>query len=53
MELRPGLEQVAAQLGPALVRLGRGEPAHGIARSMLENNPYWPAQLAAAARPDR
>ena len=49
VELRPGLEQVAAQLVPALARLGRGEPAHGIARSMLENNPYWPARLAAAA----
>ena len=50
VELRPGLEQVAAQLGPALVRLGRGAAAHGIGQSTLENNPYWPAQLAAAAR---
>jgi hypothetical protein len=39
VELRPGLEQVAVQLGPALARLGRGEPAHGIARGMLANNP--------------
>ena len=50
VELRPGLEQVAAQLGPALAHLGRGEPAHGIARSTLQDNPYWPARLAAATR---
>ena len=46
-ELRPGLEQVAAQVVGALARLGRGEPAHGIARAKLVDNPYWPPELAA------
>ena len=49
-EIRPGLEQVAVQVLGALARLGRGEPGHGIARSTLENNPYWPARLAAATK---
>jgi hypothetical protein len=46
IELRPGLEQVARTLVAALVHLGRGEPAHGIARNKLEDNPYWPSELA-------
>lgn len=45
-ELRPGLEHVAHQVLGALGRLVRGEPAHGLARSKLENNPYWPPDLA-------
>jgi hypothetical protein len=45
-ELRPGLEQVAVQVVVALVHLGRGKPAHGIARAKLLDNPYWPSRLA-------
>jgi hypothetical protein len=53
-ELRPGLQHVATQLLGRLVRLYRGEANHGIARVMLEDNPYWPPQLAAsAAQPAR
>jgi hypothetical protein len=48
-ELRPGLEQVAGHLIPALVRLGRGDPGHGIARHTLIDNPYWPPSLAERA----
>jgi hypothetical protein len=48
-ELRPGLEQVAAQVVPPLVRLGRGEAGHGIGRGTLRDNPYWPTQLAERA----
>jgi hypothetical protein len=44
--LRPGLQRIAEQLLGILVHLGRGEPAHGIARGKLENNPYWPPALA-------
>ncbi len=45
-ELRPGLDQVAGQVLGPLVHLGSGRPAHGIARGKLENNPYWPPELA-------
>ena len=51
-ELRPGLEHVAQQVIGHLVRLGQGQPADHIAghkRSNLENNPYWPPELAAHA----
>ena len=49
MELRPGMERLAGQLIRAMQHLGRGRPAHGIARAKLEGNPYWPAELAQAA----
>ena len=45
-ELRPGLEQVARQVVPALAKLCRGESSHGIARSKLQGNVYWPEELA-------
>jgi hypothetical protein len=45
-ELVPGLDQVARQVVAEVARLGRGESGHGIARSMLVDNPYWPAALA-------
>src|SRR5262245_21731298 len=48
IQLRPGLEQLAREIGGMLVHLGRGE-AHGISRNKLEDNPYWPAELAAHA----
>jgi hypothetical protein len=49
MELRPGLEHLAAQLVHILEHLGNGRPAHGIARAKLEGNPYWPDELAERA----
>jgi hypothetical protein len=48
-ELQPGLEQVAHQVVGALARLVRGEPAHGLSRSKLKDNPYWPPELAGRA----
>lgn len=47
--LRPGLEKIAEQVVHALVHLGRGQPAHGIAKGKLINNPYWPDALARQA----
>ena len=35
----------------ALGHLGRREPAHGISRAKLANNPYWPAELQASGAP--
>jgi Peptidase family M28 len=46
LSLRPGLEKIAHHVLGALIRLGQGHPAHGIARGKLENNPYWPPELA-------
>jgi hypothetical protein len=48
-QLRPGLECLAKQFVGAMVHLGRGEPAHGISRGKLADNPYWPAALAQRA----
>ena len=45
-QLGPGLQSIANQIMIALVRLARGEPAHGIARANLIDNPYWPRELA-------
>lgn len=49
LELRPGLEQVASQVLTALAHLGNGQPAHGIARGKLHDNPCWPPELAKKA----
>jgi hypothetical protein len=48
-EFRHGLENIARQVVGALVHLGRGEPAHGIAKNKLAGNPYWPQELAERA----
>jgi hypothetical protein len=51
-QLRPGLDNIAQRVIQQLVELGEGMPAHHIAgyrRRNLENNPYWPADLAACA----
>jgi len=45
-EFHNGLESIAHQITGALVRLGRGKAAHGIARNKLAGNPYWPPELA-------
>jgi hypothetical protein len=46
LELRPGLEKIAHDSLNALVNLGSGRTAHGIARGKLSGNPYWPDDLA-------
>jgi hypothetical protein len=46
LTLRPGLEKIASQVLHALVHLGCGRPAHGIAKNKLNGNPCWSAQLA-------
>ncbi|HEX9077789.1 MAG TPA: M28 family peptidase [Anaerolineae bacterium] len=51
-ELKPGLENIARQIMGQLLELGQGKPAHHIGghrRRNLENNPYWPSDLAAKA----
>lgn len=50
-ELRPGLEQLAGHLLKSMRRLGRGEPAHGIAHNKLEGNVYWPEELHSHGAP--
>jgi hypothetical protein len=45
-ELRPGLETIAKQVLGKLAHLGAGDPAHGISRRKLVDNPYWPSDLA-------
>jgi hypothetical protein len=49
LELHPGMEKTAQQIVGALVHLGRGQSAHGIARGKLQANPCWPDELAAQA----
>jgi hypothetical protein len=46
LEIRPGLAHLAHCVVTALVHLGRGQTAHGIARNKCINNPYWPHELA-------
>jgi hypothetical protein len=51
-ELKPGLENIARQILPQLVKLGRALPAPHIAGHNgrnLQNNLYWPTELAARA----
>ncbi|HEX9161230.1 MAG TPA: M28 family peptidase [Thermoanaerobaculia bacterium] len=50
-ELRPGLEHIGAHLLRTMQRLGRRDPAHGISRGKLENNPYWPDELQKSGPP--
>lgn len=51
-ELNPGLDKIAGEILGQLLELGRGLPAHHIAghrRRNLEDNPYWPAEIAGRA----
>jgi hypothetical protein len=48
-ELRPGLETLAHCAVSSMAHLGHGNPAHGISRGKLANNPYWPPELVEAA----
>ena len=49
LQIRPGLAHLAEHLLHALTCLGQGRPAHGLSKRKLENNPAWPAELAASA----
>ena len=51
-ELQPGLSNLAHQILEEIVELGQGKPAYRIAghhRRNLDDNPYWPPDLAAQA----
>jgi hypothetical protein len=49
VEIRPGLAHLAETLVQAMAHLGQGLPSHGIAQAKLQNNPYWPDELAGSA----
>jgi hypothetical protein len=51
LELGPGLALLARELLHVVAHLGRGEPAHGIARGKLRGNPFWPERLASRGAP--
>src|SRR5947209_16222737 len=44
--LQRGLASIARQLVGALVHLGHGERAQGVTQHKLQDNPYWPPELA-------
>lgn len=48
-ELRPGLAHLGAELVHAMQHLAHGRPEHGISWAKLEDNPFWPAELAGRA----
>jgi Peptidase family M28 len=51
-ELTPGLQNIAEQIMSHLLKLGRGLPGHHIGGHQgrnLDNNPYWPPELATHA----
>jgi hypothetical protein len=50
--LVPGLARIADHLIAELGKLVRGEP-HALSRTLLDGNPAWPADLAAAAQAGR
>jgi hypothetical protein len=48
-ELRPGIQHIGYQIMNSLVKLGRGMTEHfihGHGGNNLNDNPYWPAELA-------
>jgi hypothetical protein len=51
-ELKPGIEHIGHQIINNIVKLGKGLPHHlisGHGGENLQNNPYWPPDLAAHA----
>lgn len=51
-ELKPGIEHIGHQIISNILKLGKGLPHHfisGHGGENLENNPYWPPELAAHA----
>ena len=51
-DLEPGLDRIADHLVAELGKLVRGVP-HALPRSLLDGNPAWPPELAAAAAAGR
>ena len=51
-EIEPGWRHLARNLLTPLRHLGRGEPAHGIAKNKLEGNPCWPRELQLSGSQD-
>lgn len=49
LALRPGLQHIARQIVGTLAKLGQGKLDHGLAPGILEDNPYWPAELSRRA----
>jgi hypothetical protein len=49
LPLRVGMAAIARHLLPQLVRLSTGEHGHCIPRYQLQDNPYWPPELAGRA----
>jgi len=48
-ELKPGIEHIGQQIMSNILKLGKGLPQHfisGHGGENLENNPYWPPDLA-------
>lgn len=51
-ELKPGIGYIGKQIMKSIVKLGKGIPHHYISghnNENLENNPYWPQELASHA----
>jgi hypothetical protein len=51
-ELRPGIEHIGQQIMSNIIRLGKGLPEHhihGHGGENLNDNPYWPPELASHA----
>src|ERR1043165_7924302 len=46
LTLQPGLHAPPRHILDRLVRLGRGDESHGIGQHKLQENPYWPPELA-------
>ena len=51
LELEPGMTLIADELLHIMQRLGKRDPAHGIAQKKLEGNPFWPEDLQASGAP--
>jgi len=49
LELSPGMARMAQLLLERMVHLANGQPAHGVPKEDLEDNPYWPDALARRA----
>lgn len=50
LQLRPGFRDIGRQVLARLVPLCTGKSDHGIASYKLDDNPYWPPELAARAK---
>jgi hypothetical protein len=53
VELRPGLEHLAARLVHALAELGQRRPVRGLSHYKLDGNPAWPDELVQGGLPEQ